>query len=184
VYRTNVYRSNVYRSNVCFAGDCIPSVNIPAINIPAVDVPAVNVPATSLRAKVLPEIRSSCVKVLQGRSATAYNVCSDVLFDFDKADIRPDAEAVLQQVVRSLDKRFAGKDLQVDGHTDSQGSDAYNDRLSIRRAESVKRWLADHGIAAGRISTHGYGEREPVASNASSDGRQRNRRVVIGVAKG
>jgi OOP family OmpA-OmpF porin len=83
----------------------------------------------------------------------------------------------------SVDKRFAGRDIQVDGHTDSRGSHAYNDRLSIRRAESVKRWLAAHGIAAGRISTDGYGESEPVASNASADGRQRNRRVVIGVTR-
>jgi flagellar motor protein MotB len=60
---------------------------------------------------------------------------------------------------------------------------AYNDRLSVRRAESVKRWLAGHGIAAGRISTHGYGESEPVATNATDAGRQKNRRVVIGVSK-
>jgi outer membrane protein OmpA-like peptidoglycan-associated protein len=123
------------------------------------------------------------VDVLQGKGETAYDVCSDVLFDFDKSDIRPDAEAVLRQAVRSLDKRFPSQEIRVDGHTDSQGSDAYNDRLSIRRAESVKRWLADHGIAAARMTTHGYGESEPVASNASSDGRQKNRRVVIGVAK-
>jgi DNA-binding response OmpR family regulator len=114
--------------------------------------------------------------------ATAYNVCSDVLFDFDKATIRPDAEAVLRQVARSLDERFAGRRIRIDGHTDAQGSDAYNDGLSSRRAESVKRWLAAHGIASGRISTRGYGEREPVAANATSAGRQKNRRVVIGVS--
>ena len=85
----------------------------------------------------------------------------------------------------SLKKRFGGRDIQVDGHTDSQGSDAYNDRLSVRRAEAVKQWLAGHrGIAAGRISTHGYGESEPVDTNATGAGRQKNRRVVIGVAKG
>jgi outer membrane protein OmpA-like peptidoglycan-associated protein len=113
-----------------------------------------------------------------------HDVCSDVLFDFDRSDIRADAEAVLRQVVDSLNKRFRGRAIQVDGHTDSQGSDAYNDSLSVRRAEAVKQWLAGHGIAASRIATHGYGETEPVASNASEDRRQRNRRVVIGVSKG
>jgi OOP family OmpA-OmpF porin len=136
-----------------------------------------------LDAKVLPEVTSKCVDVFEGNGRAAYDVCSDVLFDFDKADIRPDAAGVLQQVVRSLNKRYAGRDIQVDGHTDAQGSDAYNDRLSVRRAESVERWLAGHGIAAGRISTHGYGESEPVATNATDAGRQKNRRVVIGVSK-
>jgi OmpA-OmpF porin, OOP family len=107
-----------------------------------------------------------------------------ILFDFDKADIRPDADAALRQVLDSLKQRFAGRRIEVDGHTDSQGSDTYNDRLAVRRADAVKQWLADHGIAASRISTHGYGESEPVASNATDAGRQRNRRVVIGVAKG
>jgi outer membrane protein OmpA-like peptidoglycan-associated protein len=106
-----------------------------------------------LDAKVLPEVTSKCVDVFEGNGRAAYDVCSDVLFDFDKADIRPDAAGVLQQVVRSLNKRYAGRDIQVDGHTDAQGSDAYNDRLSVRRAESVKRWLAGHGIAAGSPRT-------------------------------
>jgi OmpA-OmpF porin, OOP family len=135
-----------------------------------------------LQGKQLPEVTSRCVQVFEGSRATAYNV-SDVLFAFDKAAIRHAAEAVLRQVARSLSKRFAGRDIQIDGQTDSQGSDAHNDGLSNRRAESVKRWLGAHGIAAGRISTHGYGESEPVASNTTASGRQKNRRVVIGVSE-
>jgi outer membrane protein OmpA-like peptidoglycan-associated protein len=184
VYRTQVYRTQVYRTSVCLDGDCLPPVTVPPLTVPPVKVQPVTVQPTTLQGKRLPEITSNCVRVFQGRQETAYNVCSDVLFDFDKASIRPDAEAVLRQVVRSLDKRFAGRDIQIDGHTDSQGSDAYNDGLSQRRAESVKRWLTGHGIAAARISTQGYGESKPVASNASANGRQKNRRVVIGVAKG
>jgi OOP family OmpA-OmpF porin len=76
-----------------------------------------------------------------------------------------------------------GVHVGVEDDTDSRGSDAYNDALSIRRAEAVKRWLTAHGIAAGRISTHGYGEAEPVATNATDAGRQKNRRVVIGVSR-
>jgi outer membrane protein OmpA-like peptidoglycan-associated protein len=183
-YRPQVYRPQAYRPQVCVQGDCIPPITVAPITVDPVSVDPVTVAPASIEPRTLPEITSKCVRVLQGGGETAYNVCSDVLFDFDKAEIRPDAEAVLRQVVGSLDKRFAGRAIQVDGHTDSQGSDAYNDSLSNRRAESVKRWLAAHGIAASRIATHGYGESEPVASNATSGGRQRNRRVVIGVSRG
>jgi outer membrane protein OmpA-like peptidoglycan-associated protein len=185
VFRPEVFRPEAFRGEVCVEGDCAPAVDVPPISVAPVSVPAVVVPARSLEGKTLPEITSRCVRVLQGGGSTAYNVCSDVLFDFDKADIRPDAEAVLRQVAKSLNKRFAGRDIRIDGHTDSQGSDGYNDRLSVRRAEAVKRWLvANGGIAASRITTKGYGESEPVASNGDDAGRQRNRRVVVGVTKG
>ena len=147
-------------------------------------VDPVRVEPSRLDGRYMPEIKSKCVSVFQGGGSTAYNVCSDVLFDFDKADIRSDAAAVLRQVAGSLRKRFAGRSIRIDGHTDSQGSDAYNDRLSLRRAEAVKRWLvANGGIAASRITTKGYGESEPVDSNATDAGRQRNRRLVVGVSK-
>jgi outer membrane protein OmpA-like peptidoglycan-associated protein len=184
VLRPSLLRPSLLRPSFCYEGDCIPSVSVPSISIGSVSVRSVSVPSSTLASKTLPEITSKCVRVFQGGNSTAYNVCSDVLFDFDKAEIRADAETVLRQVARSLKQRFAGRNIEVDGHTDAQGSDAYNDRLSVRRAEAVKQWLADHGITAGRIATHGYGETEPVASNAGEAGRQRNRRVVIGVAKG
>jgi outer membrane protein OmpA-like peptidoglycan-associated protein len=122
------------------------------------------------------------VRVLSGGGEAAYSVCADVLFAFDRAEIRPGAASVLRQVARSLAKRYPNRRIQIDGHTDSQGSPSYNQRLSVRRAEAVKRWLVAHGhIAASRISTRGYGETQPVTSNASGSGRQRNRRVVVGV---
>lgn len=182
VYRSQVYRPEVYRGQVCVEGDCIPPVKVPPIAIEPVTVQPVTVPPSTLQGKTLPEITSKCVRVFTGAHAAAYNVCSDVLFDFDKASIRHDAAAVLRQVVRSLNKRFAGRDITVDGHTDSRGADGYNQALSVRRAEAVKRWLVAHGgISASRIATHGYGETEPVATNATDAGRQRNRRVVVGV---
>lgn len=101
-----------------------------------------------------------------------------VYFDFDKSNIRPDARPVLDEAVQLL-KDEGTAAIVSEGHTDSVGSDAYNMRLSNRRADSVKRYLADHGVAASRISTEGFGESKPVATNATADGRQQNRRVEL-----
>lgn len=114
------------------------------------------------------------------------NLPSDVLFDFDKADIRADARSSLTklaQVLTAMDK----SDVQIIGHTDAKGSDAYNDRLSERRAASVKTWLSEYGVMS-KMTTTGKGERFPVAPNQTMSGgddpqgRQKNRRVefIIG----
>jgi outer membrane protein OmpA-like peptidoglycan-associated protein len=103
-----------------------------------------------------------------------------VHFDFDKADIRPDARPILDDAAHILKQR-GDIDVVVEGHTDSMGSDAYNMKLSNRRAEAVKRYLADHGIAASRITSEGFGESEPVASNETAEGRAQNRRVELHV---
>ncbi len=182
VYRPPVYRQPAYRPSVCVGTDCIDAVNVPAVNVPAVNVPAVNVPARNLASRTLPEIKSKCVRVLSDRASTIYDVCADVLFAFNRADIRPAAERVLRQVADSLRERFSDRRIRVDGHTDSTGSPTYNERLSLRRATAVKRWLTDHAhIGADRIGVRGYGEARPVASNADAAGRARNRRVVVGV---
>ena len=74
--------------------------------------------------------------------------------------------------------------LRIEGHTDSTGSDEYNQRLSERRAGSVKDFLAGHGIAMDRMVAVGYGENRPVEDNSTKDGRQKNRRVEIVIAEG
>ncbi|HEY7216179.1 MAG TPA: OmpA family protein [Thermoanaerobaculia bacterium] len=108
---------------------------------------------------------------------------ADVLFDFDKADIRSDAATALAQLATVIRAYPAGK-VELEGHTDSKGDDAYNQRLSLRRAESVKRWLAEReGIAAERFTTRGAGESRPVASNDDDAGRQKNRRVEVVIHK-
>lgn len=108
---------------------------------------------------------------------------ADVLFDFDKADIRNDAAAALAQLATVVRAYPAGR-VELEGHTDSKGDDAYNQRLSLRRAESVKRWLAEReGIAAERFTTRGAGESRPVASNDDDAGRQKNRRVEVVIHK-
>ena len=108
---------------------------------------------------------------------------ADVLFDFDKADIRSDAASALAQLA-TLIRAYPSGSATLEGHTDSKGDDAYNQRLSERRAESVKRWLVEReGIDAGRLAPRGWGERKPVASNEDDAGRQRNRRVEVVIRK-
>ena len=139
-FRPSLFRPALFRPSVCVQGECIPSVRIPSVR-----VPSVRVPSRRLSSRTLPEIKSKCVSVLAGRDATSYNLCADVLFAFDRAAIRPGATAALRQVARSIDKRFPDGTVKIDGHTDSRGSDAYNDGLSLRRAEAVKRWIVEEG---------------------------------------
>lgn len=102
---------------------------------------------------------------------------SGVLFDVDKYNIRPDAYEVLTNLADIL-KEADIKKFQIDGHTDSDASDEHNQVLSENRAASVKNFLAEHGVTA-EISTKGYGESRPVATNETAEGKQKNRRVEI-----
>ena len=105
---------------------------------------------------------------------------ADTFFDFDKFALKPAGKAKLEDLVSKL----IGTDIEVvvaTGHTDSVGSDAYNQKLSMRRANAVKAFLVSKGIPADRIFTEGKGESKPVASNKTSDGRAKNRRVDVEV---
>ncbi|MBP1687073.1 MAG: outer membrane protein precursor, partial [Deltaproteobacteria bacterium] len=107
-------------------------------------------------------------------------VLRSVHFDFDKATLKTDAKPILDEAVQVL-KQEGSVDIVVEGHTDSVGTDQYNLGLSRRRADSVRRYLVDHGIAASRITAEGLGESKPVASNDAADGRAQNRRVELHV---
>jgi outer membrane protein OmpA-like peptidoglycan-associated protein len=113
---------------------------------------------------------------------------SDVLFDFDKADLLPKAIPALEKVATVL-KSYPNASATVEGHTDAKGDEQYNEKLSERRAESVRKWLVDHGVTSA-ITTAGFGKRKPVAPNTlpngrdNHEGRQKNRRVEIVVKKG
>ena len=105
---------------------------------------------------------------------------ADVLFDFDKSVVKPEGKSKLDD----LANKVRGVNLEVViaiGHADSIGSDAYNQKLSVRRAESVKAYLVSKGIEPNRIYTEGKGEKQPVASNKTKDGRAKNRRTEIEV---
>ncbi len=113
-------------------------------------------------------------------SSEKVTFAADALFDFDKAVLKPEGKAKLDDLFNKL----YGMNLEVIiavGHTDSIGSDAYNDKLSIRRAESVKKYLVDKGVEANRVYTEGKGEKQPVADNKTAAGRAKNRRVEIEV---
>jgi outer membrane protein OmpA-like peptidoglycan-associated protein len=122
-----------------------------------------------------------------GAEVTAMEVTirlpGSVLFDFDSAQIRPDAERTLAEVAEVI-KGYARRPVRVEGHTDSVASDDYNLKLSERRAASVRAWLAGKGVEAARLATRGFGETRPVADNATPEGRQRNRRVEVIIEKG
>ena len=105
---------------------------------------------------------------------------ADAFFDFDKAVLKPEGRAKLDDVV----DKIKGVNLEVIiavGHTDAVGSDVYNQRLSVRRSEAVKAYLTSKGVEKNRVYTEGKGEKQPVADNKTSEGRAKNRRVEIEV---
>lgn len=105
-----------------------------------------------------------------------------ILFDFDSANIRADADRALTDVSQVI-KAYAGRPVRVEGHTDSISSDDYNQSLSERRAASVVSWLSAHGVERARLASAGFGEKKPVATNDTAAGRQLNRRVEVVIAK-
>ncbi len=105
----------------------------------------------------------------------------DTHFDFDKATLKPEGKATLDRLVADMRAANNVSNIRVVGHTDSIGTDAYNQGLSERRAASVKTYLASRGVNPSIVNTRGMGESQPVASNATKEGRARNRRVEITV---
>lgn len=93
----------------------------------------------------------------------------NVLFDFDAAALRPEAEAALAKIQTVL-AEYANAPVEVVGHTDAKGEDAYNRTLSTQRAEAVVAWLGRHGVSASQLTAVGRGETEPVAENERADG--------------
>jgi outer membrane protein OmpA-like peptidoglycan-associated protein len=123
-----------------------------------------------------------------GRSLSM-NLSGDVLFDYDKAALKPEAEIALKKVAVVL-SQFPESKVTVEGYTDAKGSKPFNMQLSVERAQAVKDWLVKNGgVAATSIATKGFGEQYPIASNKNSDnsdnpiGRALNRRVSIIVEK-
>jgi len=105
---------------------------------------------------------------------------SGILFPFNSTEILPDGKNNLQQLASSLDK-YPNSDILIVGHTDSVGTDAYNLDLSQRRAQAASAYLQSLGVPAARLQTAGKGKTEPIASNDTDEGRQRNRRVEIAI---
>jgi outer membrane protein OmpA-like peptidoglycan-associated protein len=107
-------------------------------------------------------------------------ILDDVLFDFDKSNIKSEAGAILDRLVAFMNENKEKK-ANISGHTDSVGSDAYNQALSERRIASVKDYVVKKGVDGGRVSGQGFGESKPIADNKTAEGRAKNRRVEIKV---
>ncbi len=105
-------------------------------------------------------------------------VLEGVNFDFDKSTLRQEDIVIIDRDVTTLDQ-WGNANIEVAGHTDSRGSDEYNMTLSQQRAEAVRNYLISKGIAADRLTAKGYGESQPVADNATDEGRFKNRRVEL-----
>nr|WP_315263053.1 OmpA family protein [uncultured Limnohabitans sp.] len=149
-------------------GDCWRDANW----TPATAAPGCGAPAA---AAVVPP---KAAPVVAAASKVTY--AADAFFDFDKSVVKPAGKAKLDDLV----SKVKGINLEVIiavGHTDSIGSDAYNQKLSVRRAEAVKAYLVSKGIEKNRIYTEGKGEKQPVADNKTKEGRAKNRRVEIEV---
>ena len=113
-------------------------------------------------------------------AATKVTYAADAFFDFDKSVLKAEGKAKLDDLVGKV----KGINLEVIiavGHTDSVGSDAYNQKLSVKRSDAVKAYLVSKGIEKNRVYTEGKGEKQPVADNKTSAGRSKNRRVEIEV---
>lgn len=102
----------------------------------------------------------------------------DVLFDFDKATLKPGGERAVDKLAQFM-QEYPDRNVMIEGFTDSVGPEDYNEQLSRERANSVRRALLNKGISSSRIQIRGYGERYPVASNETEAGRQQNRRVEV-----
>ena len=141
-----------------------------------VAAPAAPAPAPAPAPVAAPAAKPAAAPVV----ATKVTYAADAFFDFDKSVLKPEGKAKLDD----LASKVKGVNLEVIiavGHTDSIGSDAYNQKLSVRRSEAVKAYLVSKGIEKGRVYTEGKGEKQPVADNKTKEGRAKNRRVEIEV---
>jgi outer membrane protein OmpA-like peptidoglycan-associated protein len=107
-------------------------------------------------------------------------ILDDVLFDFDKSNVKPEAAAILDRLVAFMNEN-KDKRVSLSGHTDNVGTDAYNQRLSERRTASVQDYVVKKGVSSERVSGQGFGESKPIADNKTREGRAKNRRVEIKV---
>ncbi|UIJ71889.1 OmpA family protein [Aurantimonas sp. HBX-1] len=132
-------------------------------------------------AKLRAQLQGTGVSVTRVGDRIILNMPSNITFPTDQASILPGFYPTLTSVALVL-KEFDRSIVDVYGHTDSQGSDAYNFQLSQQRASSVSQYLASQGVNPRRLNTQGFGETQPVASNATESGRAQNRRVEIAIS--
>jgi outer membrane protein OmpA-like peptidoglycan-associated protein len=142
---------------------------------------------SALKSEVV-DLKAAGAEIKESATEIKISLQGEILFDFDKSNLRPAAESTLAQVGKMIGS-YPKAQVLIEGYTDAKGSDSYNAKLSDRRAVSVKNWFAKHGVAANSMQTHGWGAAKPVAPNThpdgsdDPDGRQKNRRVEITIKK-
>ncbi|PUB71765.1 MAG: cell envelope biogenesis protein OmpA [gamma proteobacterium symbiont of Ctena orbiculata] len=129
-------------------------------------------------AKLRQRLENTGVSVTREGDNIILNLPSNITFEVDKSDLKPNFVEILGSVALVL-KEYKSTMIEVAGHTDSTGSESYNQLLSQQRAHSVSNVLVRDGVEGVRIDTVGYGESRPIASNSSAAGRQQNRRVEL-----
>jgi choice-of-anchor C domain-containing protein len=123
------------------------------------------------------------LKVVESEKEIQVSLGAEILFDFGESTLRPRATEALTQLA-TLIREHPDLPIEIEGHTDSVGTRARNERLSLARAEAVKRWLVVNGpVAESRMTTRGFGPTRPVAANRTAEGRQQNRRVEVRLRK-
>lgn len=128
--------------------------------------------------KLKTELEGTGVSVSRNGDEIKLNMPGNITFETGRADIQSDFYDVLDSL-QNVFKEFSKTSVRITGHTDSVGSDAFNQRLSEQRAQSVANYMTSRGVSASRIEAFGYGERYPIADNATAEGRSANRRVEI-----
>lgn len=139
------------------------------------------------RGDVIKDNYGDCVMTLDGLNScveavhTAISLSGDAHFDFNKSTLKPAGIAKLDQLYIDLKNAVKVESIRLSGHTDSVGSEKYNQGLSERRAHSVEKYLLDKGVSSSIITSAGFGKMNPIADNATAAGRAQNRRVEIGI---
>ena len=163
----------------------------PADAVPGCDLPLCTDPETLVDGKCVapppppapapaPAPVAAAPIVAAAPTSQKVSFAADAFFDFDKAVLKPEGKAKLDDLTSKLGSINLEVIIAV-GHTDSIGTNAYNQKLSIRRAEAVKAYIVGKGVEANRVYTEGKGETQPVADNKTAEGRAKNRRVEIEV---
>ena len=132
------------------------------------------------QAEELKQIEDVEVEHTPGTDEINLRLKSDILFDFNSADLRGESRDTLSDLAENF-RQYPDNEIIVEGHTDSVGTESYNQKLSERRAANVADYLIDKGVNASNITVYGYGELRPKSSNDSAEGRQLNRRVEINI---
>jgi len=123
------------------------------------------------------------MKRLEDEESIQINLSSDILFDFDESEIREDAEDVLKNIIPIIQK-FNNAEVKIVGHTDSIGTNLYNQNLSLARAKACENWIKERiDLTTQRFISDGKGETVPISSNDTDENRQKNRRVEITINK-